>query len=144
MTDAHLKTLIMIEEVIWFWSFIADVVTVSRKTRLITHMWPLLLDPEDICNCTFAAFFLSNFALLLCQSEMKLIFLYLLMRRLKRFWPQSSAAGVRKRSLNTWSTSVVSVNFKVPHSREEDKLSVWFPFSLWYWSFPLTLEVIDS
>lgn len=28
---------------------------------------------------------------------MKLIFLYLLMRRLKRFWPQSSAAGIRKR-----------------------------------------------
>lgn len=52
------------------------------------------------------------------------------MKRLKRFWPQSSAAGVRKHSLNAWSTSVMSVNFKVLCRREADKLSVQYSFFL--------------
>lgn len=52
------------------------------------------------------------------------------MKRLKRFWPQSCAAGVGKHSLNAWSTSVVSVNFKVLCRREADKLSVQYSFFL--------------
>lgn len=77
MTDAYLKRLIIKETGLWGGGgagngagggVVADVVTVWIKTRLITQGRPLLLDPDVISSCTFAALFLSTFSLLLCLS----------------------------------------------------------------------------